>query len=457
MLQCKSSVPGKEFVRSVVAAPEPMAVLATDQQLNDMVRFLTNPVEFAIMGVDPTFNFGDFNVTPIVYRNLLLEHRTKGYSLLMLGPILVHQQKKFCSYNYFTSTLIGLKPSLRNILAFGTDGESELIKAFTTNFPNTIHLRCFRHFRANLSSKLKDLAVPSSIADEFLLEIFSKTEDGIHTEGIVDAEDLVAFQGKLEALQEKWDDRERKCNPVKKPVFFNWFVSNKAEDMATNMLRSVREAAGLGCLPCPYYTNDSECINSVMHNKTQYKASQWDQFNAKMQELVLQSNQLLEMAVLDWGAARFRHMYRSLIVDQLKWVKITSKQREIHLHKVSAAEVQGVLSCNEDTCCSEANNFDYSPLPVSPQEANLSGIPLSTVEGIWPKISWRRKVQLSMALAFLEVLLLLLANLVVSHTLLPANHTVSYRVKVPVQTGLHYISVAMLWQRHIFVLNWVHS
>ena len=98
-----------------------------------------------------------------------------------------------------------------------------------------------------------------------------------------------------------------------------------------------------------------------------------------------QSNQLLEMAVLDRGAARFRHMYRSLIVDQLKWVKMTSKQREIHLHKVSAAEVQGVLSCNEDTCCSEANNFDYSPLPVSPQEANLSGIPLSTVEGIWKK------------------------------------------------------------------------
>ena len=46
-------------------------------------------------------------------------------------------------------------------------------------------------------------------------------EDGIHTEGIVDAEDMEAFQGKLEALQEKWDNRERKCNPGKKPVFFN--------------------------------------------------------------------------------------------------------------------------------------------------------------------------------------------------------------------------------------------
>ena len=186
----------KEFVRLVVAAPEPMEVLATDQQ-------------FAIMGVDPTFNFGDFNVTPIVYRNLLLEHRTKGHSPLMLGPILVHQEKKFCSYNYFASTLIGLKPSLRNVLAFGTDGECELIKAFTTNFPNAIHLRCFRHFKANLSSKFKDLAVPSSITDEFLLEAFGKMEEGIHIEGIADAKNMEVFQGKLEALQKKWDDKEK--------------------------------------------------------------------------------------------------------------------------------------------------------------------------------------------------------------------------------------------------------
>jgi hypothetical protein len=35
MLQCKSC---DKFVRSVVAAPEPMAVICTDQQLDNMVR-----------------------------------------------------------------------------------------------------------------------------------------------------------------------------------------------------------------------------------------------------------------------------------------------------------------------------------------------------------------------------------------------------------------------------------
>lgn len=146
MLQCKTSNPGKEFVRAVAAAPEPMAVLATNHQLDDMVRLLTDPVDFSIMGVDPTFNFGDFNVTPTVYCNLLLEHRTRGHCPVMLGPMLVHHQKKFSSYNFFASTLISLRPALCNIIAFGTDGETELYKAFAANFPYALHLCCFCHY-----------------------------------------------------------------------------------------------------------------------------------------------------------------------------------------------------------------------------------------------------------------------------------------------------------------------
>ena len=131
MLQCKSTDPNSDtaFVRSVVAAPEPMAVLALNCQLNDMVRFLTDP-NHIIMGIDPTFNFGDFNVTPIAFRYLLLEHKKQGHSPIILGPLLVDQQKKFCSYHFLASTLISPCPSLRNVRSFGTDGESQLYQAF---------------------------------------------------------------------------------------------------------------------------------------------------------------------------------------------------------------------------------------------------------------------------------------------------------------------------------------
>jgi len=78
----------------VVAAPEAMAILATNRQLNDMVRFLTDQYHHAVMGIDPTFNFGDFNVTPIAFCYLLLEHR-KGHSPIMLGPLWFTNRRSF--------------------------------------------------------------------------------------------------------------------------------------------------------------------------------------------------------------------------------------------------------------------------------------------------------------------------------------------------------------------------
>ena len=70
------------------------------------------------------------------------------------------------------------------------------------------YLRCFCHYRANVSSKLKDLDISSVIADEISMDAFGRTENGLHTEGLIDAESSSAFEEKLE-LQDVWDERER--------------------------------------------------------------------------------------------------------------------------------------------------------------------------------------------------------------------------------------------------------
>ena len=65
MVMEQSKACGDKFVRVVTASPEPMCVLATDQQLDDLVRFSTNNGRFGILAIDPTFSLGDFNVTCI--------------------------------------------------------------------------------------------------------------------------------------------------------------------------------------------------------------------------------------------------------------------------------------------------------------------------------------------------------------------------------------------------------
>ena len=321
MIQCKSTDPDSDeaFVRSVVAAPEPMAVLCTNQQLNDMVRFLTDPTQFSVMGVDPTFNFGEFNVTPIAFRYMLLEHRNEGHSPIMLGPLLVHQQKKFSSYHFFISTLISLCPKLTNIKAFGTDGEQELYKAFKAQLPNSIHLRCFRHFRANLSAKLTKLCIPTSVAKEFLKDVFGQTTGDVHEAGLVDATSTEEFTTKLEAYREVWNERESAVNPTRPPTFFKWFASEKASEVKDSMIRPVREAARLGSPPSPFYTNICESLNNVLHQKVHFKASEWHKFNEAMRELVHQSYQIIELSVIDHGLFTFRPQYKNLVISQDRW------------------------------------------------------------------------------------------------------------------------------------------
>ena len=74
--RCKSEGHLK-FIRDIRAAPEPSIILATDRQLMDLVKFCTQS-PFCVMTVDPmtvdpTFNLGEFDVTVVTYRHMLLE------------------------------------------------------------------------------------------------------------------------------------------------------------------------------------------------------------------------------------------------------------------------------------------------------------------------------------------------------------------------------------------------
>lgn len=128
-----------------------------------------------------------------------------------------------------------------------------------------------------------------------------------------------------------------------------------------------------------------------MHEKTNYKASEWNLFNESMHGLVKQSNQVTEMAIIDRGVYRYRDPYQYLRVDQLKWIRMTAKQRELHIRKVATTAVVGPLDGIDDPVPSDS---DYSPLSIGPDEAKLKHLPLETVRGIGkkPKISLQHQV-----------------------------------------------------------------
>ena len=75
-------------MREVQADPEGISVLATDTQINDIVRFcvLPNLVECNTFSVDLTLNFGDFYVTVNSHKNKKLKNK-EGNNPVYIGAI----------------------------------------------------------------------------------------------------------------------------------------------------------------------------------------------------------------------------------------------------------------------------------------------------------------------------------------------------------------------------------
>ena len=206
MEQCKCAEKSNKYVQDVTSAPERMAVLSNEQQISDLECFCCNPFEFCILGIDPTFNLGDFGVTVTVYKHLLL-YNSSGQCPLTIGPMLVHYCKEFQSYNYFFSTGIGLNRQIVYVKVVGTDREQNLVDAALHNFSQAVHVRCFRHLQQNIEMHLRNEQFPVDAVKEYTHDIFET--NGVYHEGLVDYSDIDSFDATLDSLKERLDSLEK--------------------------------------------------------------------------------------------------------------------------------------------------------------------------------------------------------------------------------------------------------
>ena len=82
------------FVRKVTIEKENTTiVIASEEQLNNLLKFSTSEIDFCTVQIDPTFRLGPYDCTPISYRNLMMNRKPTGKSPLRLGPVLIHYRK----------------------------------------------------------------------------------------------------------------------------------------------------------------------------------------------------------------------------------------------------------------------------------------------------------------------------------------------------------------------------
>ena len=218
------------FIRECAIHPDFFVVIANDQQLTELVQFCTNPKKCSVLGIDPTFNIFDRNIslTVTTYRNLKLENPKTGKAPVFVGPLLMHQRKDWQTYSKFAHALVTLKPELEGVLSVGTDGEKALIDGFKRNMRFAVFLRCFLHFKDNIERELGSRGITGDEKKRFVSEIFGKQEGSVKFFGLVDCETEEEFDSKLEGLKVSWEERENEIgNGSHKRTFFEWFQYEK--------------------------------------------------------------------------------------------------------------------------------------------------------------------------------------------------------------------------------------
>lgn len=320
----------------------------------------------------------------------------------MLGPLFVHQSKSYSTYHFFASSLLGITPKLVGVLAFGTDGEEALVKAFKQQLQFAVHLRCFRHMRQDIQRKITaDMGFPNDIVSKVLADIFGNKDGPTFHEGLVDCNSEDEFDSKLIVLQERWGGFESlRCKISDNQIdFHTWFMKYHAEEIKSTMLCPVRVAAGLGDPPSEFCTNDSEAINSAIKQSLQFKKSDWPVFNDKMKRFVMQQQEEVCKAIIGLGEYMLKNEYQSLAIPPSHWfTALNDEQRDNARRKFQEAcvlsthtpvrdDVQGAERGSVNASHEITDDItDNQNLSVDVETASLhTGIPTLVLRQMWAK------------------------------------------------------------------------
>ena len=228
----------------------------------------------------------------------------------------------------------------------------------------------------------------------------------------MDSSNTVSFEEKFELLEMKWRLHDLEDDNGLLHQFLDWFKANKANVILNTMLLPVRERAGLGSPPEPFYTNSSECINNVLKVKMDYRRNELCQFVEKLHQLIDNQQQEVEKALVGCGKYCLHLHYSGLEIAQGKWFSMTKEQRRKQLKKfndMSVALVTDLPSCSSpggstdlpsahstvEIIPSTSAHSTVEIIPSASQASELSsklssianrlGLPCAAIEGIAKK------------------------------------------------------------------------
>ena len=351
--------------------PEDFWVLGMPHMCGDLGRFCTSEALSHPFSVDPTFNFGEFEVTPYSYKHLSLKCKRTNEPPVFIGPTAIHHSKTKATYKKMASAVVANSPDLAaKGKGFITDGEQALHDALGDAMKKSTGLRCFNHFRQNCKTKLANIGVRKQQDQKFFLDMVFGDEE----EAILNSKDSDELKARLDAARPSLDEQEARLTKTSTPQFSTYLNSHR-KMMKRSMIRSARMKAGMPCeqsgKPKKCYTNQSEAVNNkLMRQKEAISKNDKSKTNMTKLEFVRdvweevdhQQQSELSLAIFSLSEEfELADFAKYLQVEPDKWFELSPNERHQYLKGFNTLTIEDVVAKRKIA-------IKHNPQPVEPTE-----------------------------------------------------------------------------------------
>ena len=334
----------KKFVQRVIVENNcPTVVLFSEEQIDDIAKFCTNDNGVnSPFCVDMTYDIGNFYVVVTTYRHMQLRSRETGKEPVLVGPVMICSKKDRETYQCLFQKMTNVCPDLRNKLkAYGSDGESALIKTLDLEFPFSYSFLCRTHFVRNIENKVKsELHLSDALFRVVLKDVFGDK----HQQGLVDCNSRAEFELNLSKLKVKWDGLELEERKKKKmpqdAKFFLYFEKNKAESIYHHCRPSLLQEVGIE--EDMFENNCPEAMNASLKSWMENKKGYISQVVTDIRGFVTKQRHDVGKAFTEMsGPYTLKDEYKDAKMPPDFWTLEPSK-RKLLLDKVSAVPMKVV-------------------------------------------------------------------------------------------------------------------
>ncbi|XP_076057534.1 uncharacterized protein LOC143035019 [Oratosquilla oratoria] len=286
-------------------------------------------IKFAsALGVDRTFNLGPCYVTTMVYKNTKLKRKTTQEPPVFLGPMLLHWDGEYFTYQRFFSHIQAKLSSGidRASLGFselvvGSDEEKAIVKAMKECFPGATFMLCAQHLEENTKRKLSAIGITKTKC---------VNQDIFEASGILTQPDDFAFEQRALELKAK-------LNQIA-PSFMDYF-ENKLLPALRDYVH--RPKAQNDFLPFSWTNNNCESMNNILKHSINWNPRKLPELIDKLHGVVKLQELDTKRALYQKGNYEVAGWVEKFRANDMVWNSKTEEgTKECNLRKVSKLQTE---------------------------------------------------------------------------------------------------------------------